>query len=215
MVQRLADYRLFWREFRRTYHDTGAIAPSGSRLARALTRFVRDDASSGGVPRRILEVGPGTGAVTLQIIAALRPADRVTLVELNPRFADRLRERLYTEPAWRAVADQMEIVQASVLDLAESNSFDVVVSGLPLNNFSIELVEDIVEKMQRLLAAGATLSFFEYIAVRKAKAVLSGGSERRRLRSIGALLAQLCAEREFRRDQVWANVPPAWVHHLR
>jgi phospholipid N-methyltransferase len=215
MRQQLADYRLFWKEFRRTYHDTGAILPSGNRLARALTHFVRNGPASGSAPRRILEVGPGTGAVTREILRAMRPHDRVTLVELNERFANRLRERITQDAQWQAVAGRVEVVQSSVEEVPEGEPFEVIVSGLPLNNFSVDLVERLLAKMQRLLAPGGTLSFFEYIAIRKAKATLSRRKERVRLRAIGEFLNRHFAEREIRRDQVWANVPPAWVHHLR
>lgn len=215
MRQQLADYRLFWKEFRRTFHDTGAVLPSGRALARALTHYVRDAETSDSRDRHLLEVGAGTGAVTEEIIAALRPGDQLTVVELNQRFADRLRERLRRESQWQAAADRVEIVQASVEDVSESARYDVIISGLPLNNFSLDLVERLVSKMQRLLAANGTLSFFEYIAIRRAKAALSGTDERDRLNSIGDYLDRLLAEREIRRDRVWANVPPAWVHHLR
>src|SRR5213079_848550 len=107
MRQRFADYRVFWRQFREAYHSTGAVLPSGRGLARALARFVREDARSalrsasrlnangsepapgpslegrGKAGRRILEVGPGTGAVTAQIIGDMRPGDRLVLVERN------------------------------------------------------------------------------------------------------------------------------------
>src|SRR3954469_16237682 len=113
MRQRLTDYRIFWRQFREAYHSTGAVLPSGKALARALARFVREDSSSGGraplrvaangegngladepTPgrslqgrgskgRRILEVGPGTGAVTVQILGDMRPCDRLVMVERN------------------------------------------------------------------------------------------------------------------------------------
>lgn len=59
---------------------TGAIAPSGSRLGRALSRHV---ASPDARPRAILEVGPGTGAVTRHIAARLRPGDRLDLPFAN------------------------------------------------------------------------------------------------------------------------------------
>ena len=44
-----SDYGLFLREFRRTFHTTGAVLPSSPRLARALARFV--PASSDAEPR--------------------------------------------------------------------------------------------------------------------------------------------------------------------
>ncbi len=64
----LTDHRVFWREFRRNFHTTGAVLPSGRALARALTRYVAAGAAG---PRRILEVGPGTGAVTTVLVDRL------------------------------------------------------------------------------------------------------------------------------------------------
>ena len=61
---------------------------------------------------------------------------------------------------------------------------------------------------------GGTLSFFEYIAVRPARAMVSGAGERARLRGVGAALHRLLSKGEIRRDWVWPNVPPAWVHHV-
>ncbi len=47
------------------------------------------------------------------------------------------------------------------------------------------------------------------------KQVLSRAPERARLRGIGQVLAELLSAGEIRRDGIWLNVPPAWVHHLR
>src|SRR5262245_8969318 len=99
MMHRASDeYRVFFREFRRNFQTTGAIAPSGRRLAKALARFVSERRNG---ERRILEVGPGTGAVTRAIVAAMGPADRLDLVELNDTFVDVLRRRFETDPAFR------------------------------------------------------------------------------------------------------------------
>ena len=91
----------------------------------------------------------------------------------------------------------------------------MIVSGLPLNNFSVAFVEQLVGKLSRLLAPGGTLSFFEYIAIRPLKASLSRRAERERLRGIGRLMGNFLAAHEIRRDRVLVNVPPAWVHHVR
>ena len=187
--------------------------PSGRALSRALAHYVREGELGIG-PRRILEVGPGTGAVTRYIVAAMRPDDRLALVEHNGEFVARIRERFDTESEFRAVADRVTIHHAGVEDLAEDEPYDVIVSGLPLNNFSVEFVRDVLAKFERLLAPGGTLSFFEYIAIRRAKALVSGTAQRARLRSIAAALDGLLAEREIRRDHVLMNVPPAYVHHL-
>jgi phospholipid N-methyltransferase len=91
----------------------------------------------------------------------------------------------------------------------------VIVSGLPLNNFPVELVTKLLAKLQQLLAPGGTLSFFEYVAIRRVKTMLSNRSERERLRGIERALGSVLGSHEVGRDCVIANVPPAWVHHVR
>jgi phosphatidylethanolamine/phosphatidyl-N-methylethanolamine N-methyltransferase len=76
-------------------------------------------------------------------------------------------------------------------------------------------VEQILDGFGRLLKPGGVLSFFEYIAVRSMKSWVSSKAERDRLQAIGGLLHRALDGREIRRDWVWPNVPPAWVHHVR
>jgi phospholipid N-methyltransferase len=215
MRQRLADYRVFWRQFRQQYHTTGAVLPSGRGLCVALAHFVRHgDPRSDNGPRRILEVGPGTGAVTVQIAHDMRPTDQLTLVEYNEEFVRYLRGQLDSLPVFEPVHNRVTLVHSSVEDLPDDQPFDVIVSGLPLNNFSIELVDSLLTKMQKLLAPGGVLSFFEYVAIRRAKAIVSSRTGRERLRGIERVLHGVLKS-EVRRDMVLANVPPAWVHHVQ
>jgi phosphatidylethanolamine/phosphatidyl-N-methylethanolamine N-methyltransferase len=211
MSGRFSEFRLFFREFRATFHTTGAVLPSGRALSWRLARFVRETEG----PKRILEVGPGTGAVTRWIVDAMGPDDRLDLVELNDRFVARLRERFETDPAFRRVAEQTTIHHCPVQELSGESEYDTLISGLPLNNFSVELVESVLDVLGRLAKDGATLSFFEYIAIRKAKAAVSGRAERERLSGIESIMGRLLEEKEIARDGVWMNVPPAWVHHVR
>src|SRR5690349_2711569 len=228
MRQRLSDYRVFWRQFREAYASTGAVLPSGRALARALARFVREDrlpaggraqlrfaanANGNSSGRRILEVGPGTGAVTVQIIGDMRPGDRLVMVERNGEFVEHLRGRI-SELANGAGYGRVSLVHASVEELPEDEQFDVIISGLPLNNFDVELVQSILMKLRRLAAPGGVVSFFEYVAVRKAKAMVTPREDRERLRGIARVLSEFLNGAEIRRDLVLANVPPAWVHHV-
>jgi phosphatidylethanolamine/phosphatidyl-N-methylethanolamine N-methyltransferase len=206
-----ANYRLFWQEFRRTFHSTGAVLPSGPRLCRALARYV----SGGGQSRRILEVGPGTGVVTHEIITQLGPRDTLDIVELNDRFVAALHDRLKHEAHWRRVADRVRIHHMPVEQHSPEQPYNAIVSGLPLNNFPADLVQSILTHLQRLAAPGGTLSFFEYIAVRRAKGLLASGEERERLAGITRILSDICRERQFKQECILLNVPPAWVHHLR
>jgi phosphatidylethanolamine/phosphatidyl-N-methylethanolamine N-methyltransferase len=102
-----------------------------------------------------------------------------------------------------------------VQELPGEGQYDVIVSGLPMNNFSVELVESILGACRRLLAPGGTFSYFEYIAVRPMRAMISRQAERQRLRGLDHILGELLARHEFSRQAVLTNLPPAWVHHLR
>lgn len=203
----------FFREFRRNFHTTGSILPSSRFLAAELARHVRERGDAAG-PRRILEIGPGTGAVTGRILAALGPDDRLDLVELNDEFVAHLRRRLAEDPAWRKVSGQVQVFHQPVESLLGHSPYDRMVSGLPLNNFSVADVERILDVYQRLAAPGARLSYFEYFAIRKFRAVASNPAQRERLRGIGRVTGRLLAEREIGRRLIWFNTPPAWVHHV-
>lgn len=205
------DCRLFWNQFRENFHTTGAVLPSGRALGKALARFV----GPGDAPRCVLEVGPGTGAVTAQIVRRLGPTDSLDLVELNEPFVRRLQQRFAAEADFQRVAARSRVLHQSVETLDGGQRYDVIVSGLPLNNFAVDDVRRILDHLLALLRPGGTLSFFEYIAIRQAKSILSSRQERRRLRGIGQVFEELVAPRRIGRDWVWLNVPPAWVHHVR
>jgi phosphatidylethanolamine/phosphatidyl-N-methylethanolamine N-methyltransferase len=209
-MSQLQDYRAFLTQFLRNYETTGAVIPSGRALGAALGRHVGI-----GAPQRILEAGPGTGAVTGCLIERMREEDELWLVELNPTFAAHLRHAFSERPSFQAVAGRCHLVEGSVQNLGQEAHFDLVVSGLPLNNFSPEDVRDILGAYAKLLKPSGILSFFQYILIRDAKTMVSFGLERTRLKSVGEAIDVMLREREFAREWVWPNVPPAWVHHLR
>ena len=82
------DHRLFFRQFRENFQTTGSIAPSSRWLSTSLARYVPGERPG----RRILEVGPGTGAVTRRIVPRMAADDTLDLVEMNAEFVARLRQ---------------------------------------------------------------------------------------------------------------------------
>ena len=207
----LQEHRLFWREFRENFHTTGAVLPSSRWLSSALTRYVRR--SAGGI--RILEAGPGTGVVTKQIVRRMGFDARLDLVELNESFVSLLRQRFCQDPRFRLVADRSRVIHQSVTLFKTEEPYDTIISGLPLNNFDVDQVAQILAAYRRLLKPGGTLSFFEYIGVRPVRRLVGKPSDRHRLRGITRLLHKTFEDRTVRREWIWPNVPPAWVHHVR
>lgn len=209
----LLDQIAFFREFRSRFETTGSILPSSRFLARAMTGPLREHPRT--APLRILEIGPGTGAVTGTILKQLRPDDRFDLVEINENFVAMLRQRFESDPAWKKGAAQSQIHCCPLQDFPKTGQYDVIISGLPFNNFPVSLVESLVGASWDLLAPGGTYSFFEYMFVRPIRCRLSNRADSERLSAIEAFMQGRFRESRFRRDWVFANVPPAWVQHLR
>ena len=210
-MNRLSDYQTFLTQFLRNYQTTGSVIPSGRALGSALCRYV----GGAGAPQKILEAGPGTGAVTGCIIDRMRRADELWMVELNPTFAAHLRTAFNDKPTFRDAASRCHLIEGSVQQLGHEGEFDLVISGLPLNNFSPQDVHTILQAYAKLLKPGGILSFFQYILIRPVKMFVSAGPERDRLKGVGEAIEGMLGEREFAREWVWVNVPPAWVHHIR
>jgi len=213
MLLSLKSQIAFFRQFRKRFETTGAIAPSSRFLARSMVGFL--SARDPEVPVRVLEIGPGTGPVTNEIVRTLRPGDVFHLVELNDEFVAFLKSRFSTESTWQAVQPQSTIYQQPVQDFETTEPYDFVISGLPLNNFPADLVSRICQAYLRLLKPGGVLSYFEYMYVRPIRRRVTFGSDRQRIRSIDDTLRTLCERYRIRRDSIWINVPPAWVQHLR
>ena len=60
-----------------------------------------------------------------------------------------------------------------------------------MNNFAVAEVEHILGILRRLAGPEATVSFFEYMGIRRLKATISGKAERTRLRGIGHVVGQV------------------------
>lgn len=208
---------LFASEFVRNFHTTGAIAPSGQALARELCRHLHScpvgGPSSTG-PRRLLEVGPGTGAVTRRIAARMRPGDTLDLVEANPAFVTWMTDLLRTDPQLRRVADRVRIRPGLVQEIDLPTGYHAVVSGLPLTNFDADTVSGILDILLGVLDPKARLSFFTYAALRRIKLLTSREREYVRMIRVEAVVADRMESHQTDRELVIANVPPAWVYHL-
>jgi phospholipid N-methyltransferase len=201
----------FLREFRKTFHTTGAILPSGRFLARALAHGLHRQHA----PCRILEVGPGSGAVTEVIARYMRPGDHLDAVEINPRFVSLLQHRVARDRPFRKVCDRIRIIASPVQQVAGEGLYDYIISGLPMVNFSVSLVEEIFAAFHRLIKAGGILSYFEYIGLRLLKRPFVGKQERQRLAEISLVLEDKIRRHQVRVDRVLVNVPPAYARHLR
>lgn len=207
----LSEHLQFYRQFRRRFDTTGAIAPSSRFLARALTSPLTRRTG----PLRVLEIGPGTGAVTSEVVRRLGPESRLDLVEINEEFAGLLQQRFQRDKQFQPVAERARVHCCPLQEFRPNEPYDVVISGLPFNNFPAALVEELIDHALALLTSGGEMAFFEYMFVRPVRRVVSPQDVRERLGQIEGILQTRFAKHRFRTDWVFVNIPPAWVQHLR
>ena len=133
----LADSARFLKSLVATPRLTGAVAPSGRALARAMALAV------GSPPHGlIVELGPGTGPVTRALIEVGVAPERLVLVEYDAAFCSLLKQRFA----------HASVVQGDAYDLPRTlepfagKPIAAVVSSLPLLNQPtprrIELIGD-------------------------------------------------------------------------
>ena len=197
-------------QFFTNFKTTGAILPSGGMLAKAMTRPVRRAHG----PRRILEVGPGTGSFTKHLLESPNPGDEFNIVANNNAFARHLEKR-YLKAVRLDNPDITVILHCQPIEEAGIEGvFDFIICGLPFNNFPASLMRQIFRKMISLLTEGGKLTYFEYAGLRIFKAPIVGIKGREKLRRQRAIVKVLHRRHCGQRDFVLANVPPAYALHL-
>jgi phospholipid N-methyltransferase len=198
----MTDTRLFLAEACREFRTTGAIAPSSRWLAAALAEPVRRAAP----PLGVLEVGAGTGPVTRRLLRLLGPESTFDVVEVNPRFAARLRI---------LVGERAQVHETRAETLDTGRTYDMIISGLPFTNFEPAVVQAIMDRYLDLLRPGGTLTYFAYVGTARARRLLSSPAEAHRHRDVEELLAAYHRKYGVKRRLVPGNLPPARVWQLR
>ncbi|MDI2125480.1 class I SAM-dependent methyltransferase [Yinghuangia seranimata] len=170
---------------------TGAITASSAALARRLTEPLALHSA-----RTVVELGPGTGAVTGAIRARMHPDARLIAVELNPVLAQAVRERF--------AGPDVDVHTASAADLVDlvDGPVDAVVSGLPWAAMRADERTAALDAVTAVLRPDGAFTTFAYI-----HAAWSPPA-RRLAADLRARFAEV-----HRSPVVWTNTPPAFVHH--
>lgn len=166
-------------------------------------------------PWNILEVGPGTGAITAAILRHLQAQDRLDLVEINPRFVELLQVRFASDPRFQPFVSQVYLHLTAFQEFQPPHRYHCIISGLPLNNFRSEHVREILEHFDRLLLPEGWLVYFEYAWIRQLKMPFVGKSEKRRLYRVGRIMQKFLNRHHWQRRLVAINLPPAFVNYVR
>ncbi len=163
----------------------GAVMPSSKVLARTVARYVDPHSSA-----PVIELGPGTGAITDALIAHGVAEKRLVLLEFDPGFCALLRERYPQATVIQGDAYNLDVTLSELKEPAAA-----MVSGLPLVTkpmlIRLKLMRDAFLKME----TGAPFIQFTYSVAPPIPKSLPG-------------IHTQASER------VWMNLPPArvWVY---
>ncbi|WP_026124145.1 class I SAM-dependent methyltransferase [Nocardiopsis baichengensis] len=210
---RLRDAGLFLREAVRTFRATGSVVPSSPALAGALTRHLTE--RPGPAPLAILEGGAGTGPVSRAIARHMGPEDTADLVEANAGMAAHLQDLVDTDPDFAPARERLRVHAAPVEEVSREGGYDLIISGLPLANFTAGEVRGIFEHYFEVLKPGGRLSFFGYLYTKEVKAVIAPREDYLRQARSGWVVEEYLNRYGTGSEKVIANFPPAWIHHLR
>ena len=174
---------------------TGAIAPTGRKLSRHIVELAELESA-----RSIVELGPGTGVFTREIIQKKSPDSLFFTIEKNPSFVEKMRA---TFPTIHTYEDSASTIPAH-LNAHAATSCDRIVSGLPWAIFDHNEQQQILETIYSSLEPGGIFVTFSYIHSR----MLFSGQQ---FRSLLCTRFQSVTES----DIVWRNLPPAFVYTCR
>jgi phosphatidylethanolamine/phosphatidyl-N-methylethanolamine N-methyltransferase len=185
----IADSARFLKSLIASPRLTGAVAPSGRALARAM-------AAATGSPSQglIVELGPGTGPVTQSLIETGVAPQRLVLVEFDAGFCRLLRSRF--APAAIVEGDAYDL-PATLAPFA-GQPIAAIVSSLPLLNQPPPRREKLIGEAFALMGPSGVFVQFTY-------GLLS------------PIPRELCARRysAVRSRPILLNLPPAFVWTYR
>lgn len=194
-MSRLAEHARFLGTFIRNPRTTGSLIPSSRALARRMLDGLGLETAN-----TVIEIGPGTGAFTGELIRRAKPGARLIAIELEPGFAEVLTRR---HPEIEVVNDSAEALP-DILSARGIREADAIACSLPWANLPDGVSERIIAALVASLKPGGAFTSYVYLT-----GVLLPGAWKFR-----ALLRKSFATVE-RTPVVWANVPPAFVCRCR
>jgi phospholipid N-methyltransferase len=171
------------------HHQTGGIVPSQRYLVETMIAPVPREFAG-----HILELGVGTGALTLRL-AKRCPAAQIIGCEINPALARDAQARLAAAGLEDRVTIKTEPAEVFMAQWRrqEKTPFDFLFSGIPLGNVPGPQAEKLIQSICQCLRPGGMYVQFQHSLL-----------DRKRIKA---------AFRKLRTIPVLANFPPAFVYY--
>ncbi len=144
---------VFWRGYLKNPRAIGAVAPSSGHLARKMVQAL--DARPGDI---CVELGPGTGVFTEQMIEEGIPEEDIVLIEFNSRFAFLLKQRF---PKASLIQGDARKLPQILRQIGHDNT-PRIISGLPLRSMKWREKNAIALSVSQALSPGGIFVQFTY-----------------------------------------------------
>lgn len=143
-----ADPRIqFLRRFLAKPRQVASIVPSSRFLERRVVRVAEPERA--GV---VVELGPGTGGTTRALLRSMRPDARLLAIEIDPRLAELVRERIH-DPRLTVHCGSAEHLREA-LEEAGLGAPDLILSGIPFSQIPREVGRSILAAARDVLRPG-------------------------------------------------------------
>jgi phospholipid N-methyltransferase len=148
----MENFKKFIGQSSRHYIMTGALLPSSKSLAKRMTEKMKG--------KVVLELGPGTGVFTEEILRKLPKDGLLISIEANKAFVEFLRDKFQD--------DRLKLYNGDACNMSlylNENGYknvDYIVSGLPLGHFSRKVNAKVLSEAKKCLSKDGIFVQFEY-----------------------------------------------------
>jgi phospholipid N-methyltransferase len=143
---------LFIRQFFKRPGEVASVIPSSPNLVRGLLAGFNFSSL-----KLVIEYGPGTGAITYQILEKMPEGAKFIAAEPNPVFRAHLMEEMLPI---EIIPDYAQNIAPRVLEI--HGQADLVVSGLPCSIMSLDVLQELFESTSKLLKKDGEFRMFIY-----------------------------------------------------
>ncbi len=208
----IKDNIVFLKEFINEFKCTGSVWPTSKWAARALVTPIKSRKQPS--PLRILELGPGTGSVTVRILEQMTDQDELAICEINPNFMASLKKKLAKNPRFHQHKERISFHECPAQDMPENGKYDVIICALPFLNFDLSTVEEIFAKLKRMSTEETIMTYYEYIGLRAFGLMMSPPKRKERIKQLDSFFDGVFENHLSNREMIWRNMLPINVYML-
>ena len=148
---------IFYQQLLKSAKHTGAIAPSSPFLARKIC-------SVADIPqaKTILELGPGTGAITKELLKHVHAPGSLFTVEINREFIKHLQKKYPQAAHLHADIKSLGLIRKE----HQIPPADLIVSGIPFADFNKEECSLMLQEISEAMHPKSKFILFTYSPIR-------------------------------------------------